>query len=113
MKPWTLRGGVAVITGAASGIGAALAVDLARRGMHLALVDPMESGTSRGVVVLTGDGSLLVGPDNGLLSLAWDQRGGIAAANEITNPRLWAQTVHPTFRGRDVFAPVASHPNCR
>jgi short-subunit dehydrogenase len=38
-KPWTLRGGVVVLTGAASGIGAALAANLARRGMHLALVD--------------------------------------------------------------------------
>jgi short-subunit dehydrogenase len=36
---WTLRDGVAVITGAASGIGAALALSLARRGTHLALVD--------------------------------------------------------------------------
>jgi short-subunit dehydrogenase len=39
LEPWTLRDGVAVITGAASGIGAALALNLARRGVHLALVD--------------------------------------------------------------------------
>ena len=44
LKPWTLRGGVAVLTGAASGIGAALAADLARRGMHLALVDLNATG---------------------------------------------------------------------
>jgi short-subunit dehydrogenase len=41
---WTLRGGVAVLTGAASGIGAALAANLARRGMHLALVDLNPAG---------------------------------------------------------------------
>jgi short-subunit dehydrogenase len=44
LKPWTLRGGVVVLTGAASGIGAALAVNLARRGMHLALVDLNAAG---------------------------------------------------------------------
>ncbi len=44
MKPWALRGGVAVITGAASGIGAALAVSLARRGMNVALVDLNATG---------------------------------------------------------------------
>jgi short-subunit dehydrogenase len=44
LKSWTLRGGVAVITGAGSGIGAALANTLARRGMHLALVDLNAAG---------------------------------------------------------------------
>ena len=44
LKPWTLRDGVAVLTGAASGIGAALAINLARRGMHLALVDLNPAG---------------------------------------------------------------------
>jgi len=43
-KPWALRGGVVVLTGAASGIGAALAANLARRGMHLALVDLNAAG---------------------------------------------------------------------
>jgi S-adenosylmethionine hydrolase len=77
--------------------------------IHLALVDPMQLVSSRGVVVETADGSLLVGPDNGMLSLAWDQRGGISRAVEINNPKLWRETVHKTFRGRDVFAPVAAH----
>jgi S-adenosylmethionine hydrolase len=77
--------------------------------IHLALVDPMHGSSSRGLVVETTDGSLLVGPDNGILSLAWDERGGIAQAVEIVNPELWRETVHRTFRGRDIFAPVAAH----
>jgi hypothetical protein len=77
--------------------------------VHLALVDPMHGSSSRGIVIETNDGSLLVGPDNGLLSLAWEARGGVARSVEIVNPSLWRETVHKTFRGRDVFAPVAAH----
>ena len=39
-----IQGGVALITGAASGIGASLAVNLAGRGMHLALADRDAAG---------------------------------------------------------------------
>ena len=39
-----LEQGVAVVTGAAQGIGAALAAELARRGCHLALADPEPDG---------------------------------------------------------------------
>jgi hypothetical protein len=77
--------------------------------VHLALVDPMHGSSTRGLAVETADGSLLVGPDNGLLSLAWGERGGVARAVEIVNPRLWRDTVHKTFRGRDIFSPVAAH----
>lgn len=44
MRPYTFAGGTAVLTGAASGIGRALASGLASRGSHLALIDRDEEG---------------------------------------------------------------------
>jgi S-adenosyl-L-methionine hydrolase (adenosine-forming) len=93
-----------VIQGATS---LAAALPFLPRSVHLAMVDPQGAHAARGVIVRTGDGSLLVGPDNGLLSLSWKGCGGIKAVVEIANRDLWLENVHATFRGRDIFAPVA------
>jgi S-adenosylmethionine hydrolase len=95
-----------VIQGATS-LAAALA--FLPRAVHLAMVDPQSAHAARGIVVRTADGSLLVGPDNGLLSLGWKVCGGIESVVEIANRDLWLGQIHATFRGRDIFAPVAGH----
>ncbi len=78
-------------------------------GVHLAVVDPDVGTPRRGLVVRSGDGRLLVGPDNGLLVPAAEGSGGIAAVNEITNRDYALEPVAPTFHGRDVFAPATAH----
>jgi S-adenosyl-L-methionine hydrolase (adenosine-forming) len=75
--------------------------------IHVAVVDPGVGSLRRGIVV-QGGGQLYVGPDNGLFSFIiadnpdWEIR-------EITNSDLMLPDPHPTFHGRDVFAPVAAH----
>jgi S-adenosylmethionine hydrolase len=78
-------------------------------GVHVGVVDPGVGSERRAVVIGTGDGRLLVGPDNGLLTFATGELGGIAAAHAIENEDLFLQPVSRTFHGRDVFAPVAGH----
>jgi S-adenosyl-L-methionine hydrolase (adenosine-forming) len=77
--------------------------------VHLGLVDPLGTTPTRGIAVRAADGSQLVGPDNGVLSLAWQALGGAVAAHVLENQALWLDTPSKTFRGRDIFAPVAAH----
>ncbi len=78
-------------------------------GVHMAVVDP-EVGTARRAVALRcADGRLLVGPDNGLLSPAWENCGGVREAVEISRSPHRLEPVAATFHGRDIFAPVAAH----
>ena len=78
-------------------------------GVHLAVVDPGVGGHRRPLALRTGDGRLLVGPDNGLLLPAADTLGGVAAAHELANPEYALDMVSRTFHGRDLFSPAAAH----
>ena len=77
-------------------------------GVHVGVVDPQVGTERRGVAVRCQDGRLLVGPDNGLLSLAWERCGGVAQAVDVTRSPHRLEPVSATFHGRDVFAPVAA-----
>ena len=77
-------------------------------GVHVAVVDP-GVGTARRAIAVAAGGSVLVGPDNGLLSWAVTGAGGASAAYQLTNGELWLHPVSPTFHGRDIFMPVAAH----
>jgi S-adenosyl-L-methionine hydrolase (adenosine-forming) len=79
------------------------------KGVHVGVVDPQVGTERRAVAVQTGDGRILVGPDNGLLSLAWEHAGGISLAVDVTRSPHRLEPVSATFHGRDVFAPVAAH----
>jgi S-adenosylmethionine hydrolase len=75
----------------------------------LAVVDPGVGSERKDIAVETDTGHFLVGPDNGLLSLSWQELGGVVRAVEIDSPEVLLQPVSKVFHGRDVFAPAAAH----
>ena len=78
-------------------------------GVHVAVVDPQVGSERRALALRTGEGRLLVGPDNGLLSLAWERFGGVDLAVDVTRSQHRLEPASATFHGRDLFAPVAAH----
>jgi S-adenosylmethionine hydrolase len=77
-------------------------------GVHMAVVDPQVGTERRALALSTADGRILVGPDNGLLSLAWARCGGVDLVVDITRSQHRIEPVSATFHGRDIFAPVAA-----
>ena len=57
-------------------------------GVHVAVVDPGVGSRRRAVALGVADGRVLVGPDNGVLSLAAQAGGGVLDAVEISESPL-------------------------
>lgn len=77
--------------------------------VHLAVVDPGVGTDRRSVAIACGNGSFLVGPDNGLLFPVADVLGGAIAAYGLTEGWFMRDNLSSTFHGRDIFAPAAAH----
>ena len=79
-------------------------------GVHFAVVDPGVGSERRAVALrCAGDEDrILVGPDNGLLSLAAEHFGGVAEAVDVGASSLRLTPLSASFHGRDLFAPVAA-----
>lgn len=76
--------------------------------VFVVVVDPGVGTSRRALAARLPDGTVLVGPDNGVLSLAIE-RHGPAEVRVVENTGLMRADVSTTFHGRDVFAPVGGH----
>jgi S-adenosylmethionine hydrolase len=77
--------------------------------VYCTVVDPGVGSERRAIAMRAASGAFLVGPDNGVLSAAWESLGGAQAAYEIAAPEVTLRPISRTFHGRDVFAPAAAH----
>ena len=75
-------------------------------GVHLAVVDPEVGAERRAIAVRCAqEDRVLVGPDNGLLSLAWERFGGASEAVDVARSPHRLQPVSATFHGRRHLRP--------
>ncbi len=76
--------------------------------IFVGVVDPGVGSDRRALAVECADGSIFIGPDNGLLVPAIVNRGGATAAFEISDSPWRLSPVSGTFHARDIFVPVAA-----
>ena len=80
--------------------------------IHLVVVDPGVGGGRRDLCIVTSRGTVLVGPDNGVLIPAAWRAGGIDSVFSIVPAQLNFQLPLATFHARDVLAPAAAALAC-
>ena len=78
-------------------------------GCHVCVVDPGVGTKRKPIIIETGRGDFLIGPDNGVLIPATRFLHGIKNAVEITNENYMRKPVSPIFHGRDIFTPAAAY----
>ncbi|WP_037228410.1 SDR family NAD(P)-dependent oxidoreductase [Roseobacter sp. GAI101] len=113
MQQIVAQGSVAVITGAAKGIGAAIATDLAARGMKLALFDrdgealkALAAGLNTEVLTVTGDVSKAADCENlhgevadrfGTPQLLMNNEGLMRRPGPWVSPEAWREVLDVNF----------------
>ncbi len=80
--------------------------------IHLVVVDPGVGGGRADLCLVTGAGTRLVGPDNGVLIPAARRAGGIERAVIIDPEKIDFKPPLATFHARDVMAPAAAALAC-
>lgn len=78
-------------------------------GCHVCVVDPGVGTKRKPIIIETGRGDFLIGPDNGVLIPATRFLDGIKKVVEITNEKYMRQPVSSIFHGRDIFTPAAAY----
>jgi dethiobiotin synthase len=77
--------------------------------IHVAVVDPGVGPDRRAIAIRSSLGDMLIGPDNGILTLAAERIGGLVEVRELTNADYRLKPISASFHGRDIFAPAAGH----
>lgn len=75
--------------------------------IHVVVVDP-GVGTDRRPLLVSAGNQYFVAPDNGVLSMIYEQEKQDLVVRHANAEHYYLQPVSKTFHGRDVFAPVAA-----
>jgi len=75
--------------------------------IHVVVVDPGVGSARRIIAVDSGD-YIFLAPDNGVLKYIFEDYADYRVI-EVNNRKYFLNNVSPTFHGRDIFAPIASH----